>query len=255
VSGGDCELAVVIPVHNEERCVEPVIEDWCTALAAAGVRYRLLVVDDGSTDATAKRLEALRRRHRAMTVVHQPRTGHGQACVAGYRHALTTRAPWVLQIDSDGQCDPAHFAAVWRERAAPAVLGCRVRREDGGLRTLGSLAIRAMVRVAAGAAVRDANVPYRLVRIDVLAAAIRDLPGDIVLANVLLAAILRLGLGQRLRYVPIVFRRRLAGRTKTPLPRLVGRVLVMGLQLRRCRRLIALRAADVRRVASPAAVA
>lgn len=255
MSGGDCELAVVIPVHNEERCVEPVIEDWCAALAAAGVRHHLLVVDDGSTDGTAERLEALRRRHRTMTVVHQPKTGHGQACLAGYRYALATRAPWVLQVDSDGQCDPARFPALWRERAAPAVLGCRVRREDGALRALGSIAIRTMVRVAAGASVRDANVPYRLVRSDVLAAAIRDLPADFVLANVLLAAILRLGLGPRLRYVDIVFRRRLAGRTKTRLPRLVGRVLVMGLQLRRCRRLVALRAADVRRVASPAAVA
>ena len=244
--GSACELAVVIPVYNEADAVRPVLDAWCAALSASGIHHHLLVLDDGSTDATPRLLQELQLAHPGVSVIEKPNSGHGQTCIQGYRQALATSAEWVLQVDSDGQCDPGDLAVLWRARAAPAVLGRRVRRDDGRIRMLGSLLVRLAVRLTTGASVADANVPYRLVRREVLAAAVEGTPRDFVLANVLVAVILCRGLGRELRFVEIGFRQRLAGPAKTNTTRLAGRVVMMGWQLLRYRRHIARQAAAVR---------
>jgi len=203
------ELALVMPVYNEAAAVGAVLDEWTAALDALGVSYRLLVLDDGSTDDTPQRLAVAAARLPRVEVIRKPNTGHGQTCIAGYRAAIERGAAWVFQVDSDGQCDPQYFPAVWalRERH-PAVFGYRRSRDDGAARTLISQVTRAVTSAASGVPVRDPNVPYRLVRADVLSAAIVGFPGDFHLANILLTVILTAGLGRRMGYVPIGFRDR-----------------------------------------------
>ncbi|MCZ7600710.1 MAG: hypothetical protein M5U09_27365 [Gammaproteobacteria bacterium] len=67
------------------------------------------------------------------------------------------------------------------------VYGCRIRREDGLGRALASRVVSGLVRLATGVAVRDANVPYRLMRADAVEDALGALPGDIDLVNVFVA--------------------------------------------------------------------
>ena len=44
------DLAVVIPVYNEEKNIEDCIESWMRALTDLGINYRLIVLNDGSRD-------------------------------------------------------------------------------------------------------------------------------------------------------------------------------------------------------------
>lgn len=44
-------------------------------------------------------------RERELVVIDKPNSGHGQTSVEGYRTALAHGAEWILQVDSDGQCD------------------------------------------------------------------------------------------------------------------------------------------------------
>lgn len=237
-------LVVVMPAHDEQDALPAVLDEWTAALDGLGVAYRLLVVDDASTDGTAALLAA-----RPDVVTLPVRAGgHGRACLLGYRAAVAAGAEWVLQVDSDGQCAAADLPALWRQRPAPVVLGVRRRREDGRLRVLGSALLRLVVTVTAGGGVRDPNVPYRLVRGPVLAAAIEAAPEDVVLVNVLLAAVL--GRVPGCVQVPIGFRRRIGGVPSANTRRLLVRVVRTGAQLRRHRGWIAERA-----VAARAAVA
>jgi dolichol-phosphate mannosyltransferase len=246
------DLVVVMPAHDEQEALPGVLDEWTRALAGLGVETRLLVVDDGSTDGTPRLLEDRAAADPRVVPWRHPVGGHGRACLAGYRAAVDAGATWVLQVDSDGQCRPADLPAVWARRGAPAVLGVRRGREDGRLRTAGSLLLRAVVAATGRTRVADPNVPYRLVSGPVLAAAVQDLPGGVELVNVLLAVVLARVPG--CAQVRIGFRARTGGVPSVRTGRLLLRVLATGRALRRHRRWVAARAAAARAAAGRAAV-
>lgn len=201
-----------MPIYNEEASIGPVVEEWTRALGALGVRFKILVLNDGSKDGTEATLARLAATHPTLEIINKPNSGHGQTCIQGYREAVSRGARWIFQIDSDGQCDPRYFPAVWENRHGhAAVFGRRVDRDDGLGRKTISWLCRVATHIATGVAVRDPNVPYRLMRADVLARGIEAFPKDFDLANVLVAVILQKGLGDRMGFVDIGFRDRTGG--------------------------------------------
>ena len=111
-------FVVLIPVYNHADGVIPVIE-----------RARLLglpirVVDDGSTDGTAQRLEAIG----GITVIrHEENRGKGAALLTGFA-ALVGEAEWAVTLDADGQHDPADVPSLIRaipKGQRPIVIGRR----------------------------------------------------------------------------------------------------------------------------------
>jgi dolichol-phosphate mannosyltransferase len=203
-------LWVVMPTYNEEVSVGRVVDEWLPILRQHAPGFRMCILNDGSRDRTPEILHALAARHPELLVVDKPNSGHGQTCLIGYRQALRAGAEWVLQIDSDGQCDPVFFPALWQARAhSPVVYGFRRRRDDGLMRTVISRIARVVTLLASGAWVRDANVPYRLMRADTLRGLVDDVPPDFHLANIMLAALQERRYG--IRWVDIRFRDRFGG--------------------------------------------
>ena len=89
-------VTVIIPALNEE---EP-IADVVRALAATHISREIIVVDNGSTDATAQRASET-----GAKVIYQPRRGYGRACAAGIR-ALSPECDVVVFLDGDGSDCP-----------------------------------------------------------------------------------------------------------------------------------------------------
>ena len=230
-----CELMIVLPVFNEERCLDAVLEEWTAELERSGVDFIILVLDDGSTDDTpgiVKRWEESPRGGRFRSVRRANR-GHGQTCLEGYRIACEEGVPWVLQIDSDGQCDPRYFGALWRQRIGhDVVYGRRVRRLDGWKRVLASALVGVVVRAASGANCVDANVPYRLMRTENLRPLVDSIPPDFDLANIALAVQLKRA-GWHEASVPIAFRPRAGGEPSVPLSRFAAKAVELFSQLAR----------------------
>lgn len=90
-------LLVVIPAYYEEGKVGRVV-----SAARAQTGADVLVVDDGSTDATAEEARAAG----ALVASHAVNLGYGAALQTGYRYALRHGYDAVLQLDADGQHDP-----------------------------------------------------------------------------------------------------------------------------------------------------
>ena len=91
----------IVPAYNESACVGGVVR----ALHEHASAFDVLVVDDGSTDATAERAEG-----EGATVVRMPfNLGIGGAVQAGYRYALENDYDYALQVDGDGQHDAAQI--------------------------------------------------------------------------------------------------------------------------------------------------
>ena len=203
------ELVLVIPVYNEEDAILSVLEEWRAELlrtVGAG-KFEILVVDDGSTDQTPSRLAALG--WPELRVHRHANRGHGQSCLVAYIEAARTGAPFVFQIDSDGQCDPAGFAGVWERRnKAAAIYGRRRSRDDGRARRLISRVLRVSLKIARRTRLNDTNVPFRLYRAPLAAAAAARVPADFNLANIAMALLLE---PEGFEEVPIHFRDRIGG--------------------------------------------
>jgi glycosyltransferase involved in cell wall biosynthesis len=229
------ELTVVVPARNESACIRAVLDEWFSAIQSTKIPARFIVLDDGSSDETPRILRewsADKTPESCIAVSHQ-NIGHGQTCMKGYRMASALGTDWILQIDSDGQCDPAFFPAVWQAReGCDVVYGNRTTRLDGWRRVLASKVLKFAVKLSSGAACPDANVPYRLMRAEKLPPILDSIPGNFDLANIALAVQLQRS-RWRERAVPIVFRERFGGEPSVPLARFALKGLELFRQLGR----------------------
>ncbi|WP_116201870.1 glycosyltransferase family 2 protein [Amycolatopsis circi] len=106
-------LSVVIPVHNEQDWIERSVGALIASAEAARWPVEVLVVDDGSTDGTPRRLARLREKHE-ITVLTQPNGGRFEARRAGMAKAS---GEWLMLLDSRVVVDPGSLSFL-REQLA-----------------------------------------------------------------------------------------------------------------------------------------
>ncbi|MGV8911269.1 MAG: glycosyltransferase family 2 protein [Rhodoglobus sp.] len=113
---------IVMPAFNEEDAVKDVVLEVLTQLPGV----TCLVVDDGSSDNTIRQARA-----GGATVAKLPfNLGVGGAMRVGFRYAIDHGFDNVVQVDSDGQHDPANVLALLdRLESADLVLGARFAGE------------------------------------------------------------------------------------------------------------------------------
>lgn len=128
------QLSVVVPVHNEEGNVAPLIGEIIAALRDV-IPFEIVYVDDLSKDGTLARLTELKATTPELRVIrHLSNSGQSTAIRTGIKAA---RAPWIATLDGDGQNDPADIPRLLAERdhASPDTrmfAGWRVSRQDSG---------------------------------------------------------------------------------------------------------------------------
>ncbi len=109
-------ISIVVPVLDEEGCVDELARRIREALAAEGLGYEILFVDDGSTDRTPERIAALHAADPAVKSIRLTRSfGHQAALIAGLCHA---RGDAVVTMDGDLQHPPEFLSTLikaWRE--------------------------------------------------------------------------------------------------------------------------------------------
>ena len=96
------KVALVIPAYNEEVMIADVIRGLQNAFNNKPYDYRIIVVDDGSRDATAKEAEAAG----AYVIRHILNSGQGAATTTGLSYALQHGFDIAATLDADGQHDP-----------------------------------------------------------------------------------------------------------------------------------------------------
>ncbi|MEX1258908.1 MAG: glycosyltransferase family 2 protein [Gemmatimonadota bacterium] len=155
-------VAALIPALNEEEALPGVL----ASLRALGIG-RIVVVDNGSTDGTARVA-----REGGAEVVLEPRRGYGAACLAGMCH-LALRPPEVLVfLDGDQSDDPAaldRLLAPIRSGKADLVVGIRTAPPSGGASAvplharMGNRLVLLGMRLLHGVRARDLG-PFRAIR-------------------------------------------------------------------------------------------
>jgi len=144
-------VAVVVPAHDEEHLVAT------TLGTIPGFVDRVIVVDDGSADATAERVRSFGD-SRVELVVHERNRGVGAAIVTGYKHALDQDLDVVCVMAADNQMDPDDLEALVRPVARGEVDYAKANRLFTGqawkliprTRYLGNAVLSLLTKVASG---------------------------------------------------------------------------------------------------------
>lgn len=196
---------VILPARDEGPRVGAVVR----AVRATLPGVPVVVVENASTDDTA------RRAHDAGATVLRSAPGYARALRTGFVHALRQGAPWVVQMDADGQHPAAALPALLAALDdADLVVGSRFVATPGYAvplaRRAAIHALGAWATLCAGQRLRDVTSGFRAWRPDAVAAMVADYPEEVADANVLVRAIRR---GMRVREVAVAMADRQGGRS------------------------------------------
>lgn len=156
-------ISIVVPVLDEEDCVEELARRVGAALSGEGVRYEILFIDDGSRDATPERIAKLRESDARVKIIRFTRSfGHQAALVAGLEHASGDA---VVTMDADLQHPPEFLPTLlraWRN-GVDVVHAIRTTpsRATGWKERMGRVFYRVMTGVL-GVPVVPASADFRL---------------------------------------------------------------------------------------------
>jgi glycosyltransferase involved in cell wall biosynthesis len=165
------ELSYFFPAHNEEANLRPLVDEAFATLPALAESWEIIVVDDGSRDATPRIADELAAAHpeRVRVVHHATNLGYGAALRSGLRAA---RKNFVAFTDGDRQFHVADLSRlIDRLNSADhpdVVAGYRIRRADPLVRTVYARLYRLANRIFFGLKVRDIDCACKLFRRDAL---------------------------------------------------------------------------------------
>jgi len=143
-------LSVTIPAFDEADTIEDVIQEALAACRAVTDDYEVLVVDDGSSDATGKIADEVASNHpgEVRVVHHETNRGFSGAMRSCMRNAAKD---WVFLAPADGQADYGDLGRFWAQTGEhELIFSYRVSREDSLLRKVSSWLWYRLLRVLFG---------------------------------------------------------------------------------------------------------
>ena len=151
-------VVVAIPCYNEDRFIGSVV------LKAREFADRVIVVDDGSTDDTARIAEAAG----ALVIRHEVNKGKGMAMNTAFQWAKENGAQVMVMFDGDGQHDPEQIPSVLKpvlEDKVDVSLGTRflyARSDIPGYRVIGQRILTLITNIGSGVKVTDTQSGFRV---------------------------------------------------------------------------------------------
>lgn len=201
------DLSIILPAYNEENAIQSVISEVRKAMSMWPGTWEILVVDDASTDGTAKFAE-----EEGVKVVQRVENGgSGAARKTGTREA---RGALVAMLDVDGTYDASHLPELLSYFPAyDQVNGARTSEQGTVkvLRTPAKWVIRKLAEWISGKRIPDLNTGMKIFKRDVMLRYFWVIPdGFSCVTSMTLAFLCN---GHPVKYVPINYRKRI-GRSK-----------------------------------------
>lgn len=152
-----CELTILVPAYNEAENLEKNLPVFKQVAERFTDSWEVLVIDDGSRDATARVVQkAADQDERIRLVSHKVNQGPGAGIYSGL---FWSRGKWVLFVPADLACRPRDLSRMWTARhGVDLVVGLRSDRRDYSLaRKLISVTYIKLLRCLSGSSVRQFN--------------------------------------------------------------------------------------------------
>ena len=162
------DLSIVVPVYNEQENIEPLHKEISDVAGGLGLRYELIIINDGSQDGTAAKLGDVQKRDAHVVVINFRRNfGQTAALTAGFDHA---RGDVIITLDGDLQNDPKDIPSLLEKiKEYDVVNGWRKDRQDNVLsRKIPSLIANKLISWVTGVKLKDYGCTLKAYRKDVI---------------------------------------------------------------------------------------
>ena len=156
-------VSVFFPVYNDEATVRRVTEKALQVCSEIAEDYEVVIVDDGSPDASGRIADELAQEHDVVRVIHHPRNrGYGAAVRSGLE---ACRYDWICFTDGDDEYDLRDLRKLWRLRHHyHLIITFRYVRRYSGFRILVSRVYNIILRRLFFTRYRDVSTGLRLIR-------------------------------------------------------------------------------------------
>jgi glycosyltransferase involved in cell wall biosynthesis len=163
-AGKRAGLSVFFPAYNDSGTIASMVIRAVQTASALTPDYEVIVVNDGSSDATPAIIDELARTYPHVRAVHHPgNRGYGGALQTGFRSATKDL---IFYTDGDAQYDPSELALLWNQMTddADMVNGYKISRSDPFHRIVIGRLYHHIVKTLFGLTVRDVDCDFRLMR-------------------------------------------------------------------------------------------
>lgn len=159
-------VSVIVPVYNEAAHVDELLR----AIHASPVKKEIIIVDDGSTDGTREKLQAMPLADDVTVIFHENNCGKGAAIRTALEYA---HGDYILIQDSDLEYSPQDYPKLLqplKQNQANVIYGVRPDRPERGLRFfLGAKLLTHLANLLYGAGIHDEATCYKVFRRSVIA--------------------------------------------------------------------------------------
>jgi glycosyltransferase involved in cell wall biosynthesis len=161
------EFSYFFPAHNEAANLEGLVEEALGALPGLADRFEIVIVDDGSRDATPQLADRLAAEHPGVVRVvhHETNLGYGAALRSGFRASLMSVVGFT---DGDRQFHVADLGLLLEKLDGPGqpdvVVGYRLKRADHWIRLVYARFYRLALRIFYRLGVRDVDCACKVFR-------------------------------------------------------------------------------------------
>ena len=154
-------ISVFFPCYNEQDNIGRTVEQALAVLEKAGADFEVIIVDDGSSDATGSIADEFASRDSRVKVVHHhTNLGYGAALQSGFK-AATKKL--VFYTDGDGQFDINEMPPLLPLMAQFDIVSCyRLNRQDSSLRKINGWCWTKLVCFLFGMKIRDIDCAFKL---------------------------------------------------------------------------------------------
>ena len=157
-------ITIFFPAFNDEKTIGKLVRDALSSARSLADDYEVIVINDGSSDATAEVLDNLAQTEPRVRVVHHPRNlGYGAALRTGFASAT---GDLIFYTDGDGQYDVNELKLLWPQmtEGVDVVNGYKIKRRDDRRRAFTGALYNRLARICFRLPVRDVDCDFRLMR-------------------------------------------------------------------------------------------
>ena len=225
------KVLLIIPAYNEEDNIGRLVDD----LTENYPQYDYVVINDCSTDST----EAILKEKRCNYISLPTNLGIGGGVQSGYIYAAENGYDIAVQLDGDGQHDPAYIEKLIQpilDNEADITIGSRFIEKEGfqtsALRRLGINIIRVVIKMCCGVKIYDTTSGFRAANSAAVSFFSRNYANDYPEPEAIVASALN---GFRIKEVPVVMRERQGGVSSINAKRSIYYMIKVSLALLICR--------------------
>lgn len=154
-------ISVFFPCYNEEKNIGMLLEKSLLFLPEIAYDYEIIVIDDGSSDATLKIAQNISQKNPKVKVIrHETNRGYGAALRTGFENS---EKEYIFFTDGDNQFDITEMTKLLPYiKDFDIVAGFRIKRKDNFIRKINEFGFNLLIQIFFGLKIKDLNCAFKI---------------------------------------------------------------------------------------------